>query len=175
MHEVSDGQVEALVSALGNSSLIDAGNRSLLVYEQGGNPRHFYVDLPLGHDNPLLFVGSPLWFPLTLLPSHYGLIGVRQASLLGPTFDLVATQNMTSIIYAPRGFETAFLARLRRLVPWFSSFGFDDLLATCGDDWFVVHIYQGYEHPFMEAKVGSGVAAGIFDLLGTFRVAPSDR
>jgi hypothetical protein len=169
MHQVADAQVAALLDTLGSSLQIGAPTHSLLIYEQGGNTRGDYLDMRLGEPNPLLFVGSPLWFPLNLLPSHYALIGVRQPALLSQTFDAVATQNMTAIIYASKEFESAFLARLRRPIPWFGSYNFRDLLGRFGDDWFAIDIYQGYEQPFMSAETGSALPAKLRGYLEPYR------
>lgn len=142
----------------------------------GGNNRQFYVQLFLGDHGRLLYVGNALPFPLSLIPSHFALFELYQASSIKAAFDLIATQGSTSLICAPSEFQEAFLARLKSLPKTLNlrvrleATEFHDLLPNYGEDYFELSSYLGYDAPYVGYLYGRTLSPHLRELLNSITV-----
>jgi hypothetical protein len=104
-----------------------------------------------------------------LIPSHHVLVGFLEPSSLRPAFDRLAPYA-PSIIYAPSGFQAAFLNRLRsgrglNLRARFRAGDYRDLLPAFGEDYFAVEIRLDYDTPLVEYRYGRAVSLELQELL----------
>jgi len=167
--EVSHSRLEAVIEDISGSPAIDLSHHCLLLFETGGRSRRACTDDALRGHGRILHTASALPFPLSLIPSHYVLIGFQEPSSLKPAFDRLQPYN-ASIIYAPQAFQAAFLTRLRSGRSFnprarLRAMEYRDLLVASGENYFAVESNLDYDTPLVRYICGDALSLELQELL----------
>jgi hypothetical protein len=153
MKEYDWDTIQKFVRELSNNSVFDEKNRSLLIYQQGGQGRNLHWQLKGDDKFEILWSGSclPIWlFPLRIIPNRSGLFKVNKSTDLWYTLHKVWSMTFITICFVDKSIEDKILKRLKKLVKIrLNEFDIDDIILE-DEDFVKIEIDTDYDKPLMK-------------------------